>query len=344
MALEADRVGDTVGDLPTTTQRIQQFQSSRKVRAARPRLDTDAPMPKERFRAITGVYMFPRTDWVTCQLTIDGGNMCRTEHGKGWIMQRADGIEGFIGRDCARDHFGADHAFSKEVARARREMRTDELVARLKALLANEARRERLADGFQRQQQVRKHVRRIRDLLPNALKNRLHDMTKTGNRNVFAWFEYQERIEDNEGKERVVTKWERRQVGDVTSPSAIDITAIELLADRFRSALAALENADANPERTEGELRSWVQSIEDIESCEADVDEVAESLQAFLQPENLKLLCWTCRDSNDQVQVAQAALTLSRGSEVSETAARKALEGWRRSVSDANQGRRFRIE
>ncbi len=332
-------------DLPTSSpQRVQQFQSSRDARLAHPRLDTDAPMPKENFQAITGVCMFPATDWVTCQLTVDGGEMCRQEHGKGWIMQRTDEVEGFIGQDCAKKHFGKDHAFSKEAARARREVRTDELVARLKSLLADQARRERLQDGFERQQQLRRDVRRIRDLLPNSVKNRLHEMSKTGNRSVQVQFEYRELIEDKDGKEREVTKWERRQIGSVTSPSAIDIAAVDRLAERFRSARAALEYADPNAERTEKELRTWVQSIEDIEPCEADVDETAESLESFGQLENLKLLCWICRDSSQQIQVARAALTLSRGSEVSEGAARKPLEDWRRALSDANEGRRFKVE
>lgn len=342
--LEANRVSNTAADLPTTLQRIQQFQSSQEARAAHPRLDTDAPMPKESFRAITGVCMFPRTDWVTCQLTVAGGTLCRQEHGKGWIMQRADGVEGFIGHDCARDHFGADHLFRTEAARARREVRTDELVARLKLLLSDPAKRERLQDGFERQQQLRRDVRRIRDLLPHSVKNRLHDMTKTANRNVQVQFEYRELIEEKDGKEREVSKWERRVIGTVTNPSAIDITTVDLLGERFRSARAALEYADPSPERTEKELRAWVRSLEDIEQCEADVDDAAEALDVFAQAENLKLLCWTCRHQDEQIQVARAALTLARGAEVLEGAARKPLEDWRRTLSDANQGRRFRIQ
>jgi hypothetical protein len=339
-----DRVNNAAADLPTAPQRIQQFQSSQEAQAAHPRLDSEAPMPKESFRAITGVYMFPRTDWVLCQLTVAGGTVCRQEHGKGWIMQRADGVEGFIGHDCARDHFGADQLFRTEAARARREVRTDELVARLKTLLSDPTRRERLQDGFKRQQQLRRDVRRTRDLLPNSVKTRLHDMTRTSNRSVQVQFEYRQLIEDKDGKEREVSKWERRVIGAVINPSAIDLTAVELLGERFRSASAALEYADPSPERTEKELRTWVRNLEDVEQCEADVDEAAESLDAFAQPENLRLLCWTCRNPDEQIQVARAALTLARGTEVSDSAARKPLEDWRRTLSDANQGRRFRAE
>ena len=61
-------------------------------------------MQKTEFEDITSSYTYPRADWASCQLEIDG-KICKEPHGKGWIMMRRDGVEGYIGGDCADSHF-----------------------------------------------------------------------------------------------------------------------------------------------------------------------------------------------------------------------------------------------
>ena len=89
---------------PSTIQptRVQLFTTSAEALTAHPRINRSAPLALRAFRAITGTYMFVAADRVTCQLDITGeGGMCNEVHGRGWIMKRADGVECFIGGDCA---------------------------------------------------------------------------------------------------------------------------------------------------------------------------------------------------------------------------------------------------
>lgn len=100
-------------------------------------LDRDASIPLTEFAGLVARYVFQRAEWVLCQLD-EKGSVCRQEHGRGWIARRRDGKEGFIGRNCAHDHFGADANFSSEARRIDRELRVDDLVDRIRSRQSSE--------------------------------------------------------------------------------------------------------------------------------------------------------------------------------------------------------------
>ena len=298
-------------------------------------------MPKEAFADITGAYGYERAHFVTCQLEIDG-QICKQEHGRGWIMLRVDGVEGYIGKDCAHEHFKRDHAFSSAVARARREVRTDALVARLEALLADPLRRDRIVDGFGRQHSMLQEIRRIRDLLPFAVKESLERMTKSGGAAVRLEFEYREKAEDRNGNVIEVSRWRPETVGSINAPGAIGLRGIENIGEAFRAALTACDHARPSADVPYKTLLGWAESLEALDRCESDLDDLAEDLESFVLPMNLRMLCWLCHKESDQVEAAQAVLRLT-GSSGSESFARAARNEWRREIMAAYQDRPFRI-
>jgi hypothetical protein len=323
--------------------RVAHYTNRRDAELAHPALDLSAPMRKSDFADITDSYSYPEVDWVKCQLEIDGST-CHQDHGIGWFMIRKDGVEGYIGGDCAQVHFKTDKVFAGAVAKARRDIRTQNLVDRLGNLIQDrEVLRQRIVDGFERQQKLRKRVGNIRDLLPYAVMDRLHHMTKTGDRNLRVEFGYQEKDEDRDQKVIEVTRWRAEVVGTLAAPQALEVAAIEEIGERLRSALAACGQAEASPERSERELRGWAESIESVDRSQVDLDEAVSALAAFVELTNLRGLCWVCRKDEDQVKAARAVLRMTGSRDVSDSTARRARDTWRDEIAASRKGAKFRV-
>lgn len=326
-------------------ERVEYFRTPRDAELARPNLNRNVPLPKDvliKAPIITGIYSYEPADWVICQLEISG-NICRQEHGKGWIMRLPDGAEGYIGQHCAKEHFGAEHAFVKETARARKEVGRDALLARLRALLDDPVRRERIVDAFERQQALKTEISRIRDMLPFAVKDRLHSMTKTGNSSVSLDFEYLEKDEDHQGKVIEVRKWQIDGIGAVRAPNALDALRIDALGERLRAALTTFDYADPSIDRSDKELRVWAECLEELDRCEAEIDEFIEELGKFMQPQNLSLLCWLCRIEQEQIAVTRISLQLTTKKSVTDGTARSTFNEWGRELVTSRNAIRLRV-
>jgi exonuclease VII small subunit len=188
--------------------------------------------------------------------------------------------------------------------------------------------RQRIVDVFERQQLLRKRIGKIRDSLPYVVMDRLHHMTKSGDRNVRLEFRHVERDEDRQGKVVDVVRWRPDIVATVAAPHALEVSSIEEIGDKLRSALTACNNGEANLERTERELRHWAESIEAVDRCEAELEEVESALSVFIDPSNLRGLCWVCRKDADQTKAARAALRAA-GARDDAAGAGRALDAWR---------------
>jgi hypothetical protein len=327
--------------------RIQYFNSSAEALNTYPdSLDPSAPMPKDAYDPAVPLepYLFAVDDRVSCQLvTKQGGGMCNQVHGRGFIIARKDGMRGFIGRDCSLEHFGVDHAFAQAAARADKQLEVQQAADRLRTLLTDEQLRGRLHTAFKKQQTLSQRVRSARKGLPISLLSVLHDMAKTNRSNVVVEFERRELIEDKDGKEVEISKWEPTIVGVLSRPDALDLLAIDARAERFRQAIVTFDEAQATTDQLKKQLVAWARELDDIDVAARELKDAEDSLTAFLDVENLKRLCWLVHDSRDQLQIARYVLKKQRGTEVSEQAARRPLEDWERDLRAPHQGRRFRI-
>lgn len=289
-------------------------------------------------------YLFAVEDRVPCQLvTKQGGGMCNQVHGRGFIITRKDGKRGFIGRDCSLEHFGVDHAFVQAAATADKRVALQKAVDRLRCLLTDDSLRARLHDAFTRQQTLFQSVRSVRRELPNSLLDLLYNMAKANRNAVVVKFERRELIENKEGKNVEVSKWDPTTIGTLSRPEALNLLAVEALADRFRLATATLDRAEASTDQPKNQLVEWARALDDIDIAARDLRTAEDALEAFLDVENLKLLCWLMHDARDQLKIARYVLKRQRGNEVSEQAARRPLEEWEREVRAPYQGRRFRV-
>jgi hypothetical protein len=323
--------------------RIRHYSDRREAELAHPALNLSAPMPKSEFAFIGDSYGYAETDWVKCQLEIKGA-ICKQDHGTGWFMIRKDGVEGYIGGDCALLHFKKDKVFAGAVAKARRDIRTRDLVERLGNLIQDrDALHQRIVAVFERQRNLRQRIREIRDLLPYVVMDRLHRMTKAGDRNVRVEFGYLERDEDRNQKVIEVIRWRSEVVAMLAAPHAIEVAIVEEMGARLRSGLAACRQAQASPERSENELRGWAESIESMDRTQANLNEAVTALDAFVEPTNLRGLCWLCPKDEDQLKAARAALRIAGSRDVSDSTAQRARDTWRDQISASRKGAKFKV-
>ncbi|MDA8347703.1 MAG: hypothetical protein M0038_02665 [Pseudomonadota bacterium] len=319
------------------TGRAQQFRSRGEVET-RGSFDPSCGITLAEFGGLVGAYVFPESERVKCQL-VTNGSVCGQVHWHGWVARRKDGAEGYIGGDCAAQNFGADRTFTAERARVRRELRIDELVARLEGYLGDTALASRIEEAIGRHRALRSEIARIRDLWPKTIRRRLQDMAKTGNRRIVAEFQ---RIEvDEEGREH--GEWIPSTNAVIAGVDVFDGERLRDIGGRLKASREARNAAQASRDLPERILRQWADEIGDINRCEADLDELHASLDAFLRPENLRAVCWA--SSNEQAQETAAAVTLEliSGHAPTATQAHTARLQWASAIRAQNDGRQFRI-
>jgi hypothetical protein len=321
------------------SERAQDFRSPAEVETARPRLDRSCAIPLSEFSGLVGHYYFKREEWVECQIEPKPNSVCHQEHGDGWVARRKDGAEGFIGGDCAQKYFGADRTFATEASRVRRELRVEELIQGINARLNDPAFRQRAEAVVTRHRQVRDQVGSAREVWPQSLLQRLLDMVKTGRKTVDVEFRYVER--DKEGKES--STWQAVTIGSIVGAEGLDVLHIRRLAERLaditRTLAEAAPAARDLPERT---LREWRRTLEDLDQCEGEIDEVVKALGIFQEPENLRLLCWLVRKDANRRAVVRAIMERD-GTLATDERVQSTLKAWAADIRATNQGRDFRV-
>ncbi len=319
------------------TGRAQQFRSRREVET-RDSFDSRCGIDLAEFGSLIGAYVFPESEQVKCQL-VKNGSVCGQVHWHGWVARRKDGAEGYIGGDCAAKNFGADRTFTAERARVRRELRIDELVGRLAGYLADPALTSRIDEAIGRHRALRSEFARIRDLWPKAIRRRLQDMAKTGNRRIVAEFQ---RIEvDEKGQKR--WDWIPTTLAVIAGVEVFDGQRIRDVGSRLKTSREARNEAQAAHDLPERTLRLWADALGDLDRCEAELDELQASLEAFLRPDNLRAVCWASNNEQAQETAAAVVLELVSGHAPTATQAHAARLQWASAIRAENGGRQFRI-
>lgn len=273
-----------------------------------------------------------------CQIEPKPNSVGHQEHGDGWVARRKDGAEGFIGGDCAQKYFGADRTFATEASRVRRELRVEELIRGINARLNDPAFRQRAEAVVTRHHQVRDRVGSAREVWPHSLLQRLLDMVKTGRRTVDVEFRYVER--DKEGRES--STWQAVTLGSIVGAEGLDVLHMRRLAERLGNITRTLAEAAPARDLPERTLREWRRTLEDLDQCEGEIDEVVKALGTFQEPENLHLLCWLVRNDTDRRAVVRAIMERD-GAHATDGLVQATMKAWAADIRASNQGRDFRV-
>lgn len=314
------------------------FRSSREVESERSSLDRTCSVALSDFSSLVGPYEFHEDDKVFCQLE-QNGTVCRQEHWHGWVAKRKDGTEGYIGRNCAAKHFKGDKNFASERARVDREVRKTNLLERLSTGLSDTKLPLNLDRWQQKSREMNDRIKDIKSEFPDLVYKRLADAAKTGNSVVSVEIRYPEK--DDNGRE--YSRWQLTTVGRLMGLNGLDEKRLLPINRAIQAAKKALSKAKVSSEVTPRQLQNWVNCIEGAQGVDALLGEVQRDLDAFLQPENTKLLCWLVRSENVQRDLVRTVLTWKENQRPTSARVESTWREWRGAISSANGGRDFRI-
>jgi len=319
-----------------TTGRAEEFRSPRQVEKTRPQLDRTCSITREQFAGLVGKYVFRFSEWQLCQVH-EHGSECRRLHGSGWVVKRKDGKEGYMARGCA--HFADEANFLVEVNRIDRELRIDALVARLSGILSDPSLGTRLRRALRRQDDLLMSILESRQRWPNRLMSQLETMSKTGKRHVVIDVRS---LEYDEYQGRSAFHWRPMTVGILTGLESFDCLRVRQIGCRLNEALNALGAATASAEQPEITMQVWVEALEDLPRCEAELNAIATASKAFVRSENLKLLWLLVRRYADQMEVIRTALEAASGHVVSDLLVEQTRVAWDQEIRNAHGGGDFK--
>jgi len=289
---------------------------------------------KETYAGLIGPYDVPEAERVPCQLQRKH-KRCNQSHGIGWLARTTDQREACIGGDCAARYFGAKSEFSKDRARANREVETDALLQRIHAAYSN-------TETPLFIDQVLANLRRLYDSvtsliggLPADAVRRIRDMAKVGRSDVMIEVRYEERTE-NPQKPKIV--WQPRSIGAVRGLNALNLKDLRTLMEGARSVKEVWADRNVLRETSLRALRARATVLESLPSISAKLVDAGETWSAFSERANLDRCAFLASHESDQRQVFWAARGTASSRHVADVAWRTA----RAQISTEHGNRQFR--
>ena len=330
------------------TDRAQRFTSRSEAERARPRLSPDNSVPLEQFADLVGDYKFPnKREWVRCQLVDDKGE-CKQLHGWGWIAQLESGAEGYIGHECAEDHFEADPRFAGRFAASRarvtREITTDLLVARLRKLLDDPTIGQALNTAIRRRGRLHDRVMDVRNALPPQLLRKLTERAKRDNTAVMVRIVYVEiEVDEKTAKRREIHKPQALPWGNLAGLGGLDHRPLSRIGGKLADADAALMKAVASTDQPVRTMQKWATSLEYVDRADAELDQRHVLIDNFCRPENLKLL-WLLLDKRfEQLAAIRSVLGIMSRKHITDDEAASMRAAWSEEIRAAHGGREFQV-
>ncbi len=272
--------------------------------------------------------------------------MCRHTHGWGYVARRRDGMVGYIGNVCARNHghINAEFAekFRLEAKRIERENRIANSVARIVAHKQTPGLTETIQADLARQRALASKISSTRLALPPKVHLALVDMVKRGNRNIRALTRHTEIEVDENGRKRERVRLEPFILGVVDAPDALDLDGIRSVGVVLMQAAVALEDSVADATLGEEILKGWQESLDAYPLARTALDTSERAYELFMQNENLKLLPWIVDHGNDRDRIA--AFILERQQLPHQPShAQAAMGRWRTAIMEREGGRPFQL-
>jgi O6-methylguanine-DNA--protein-cysteine methyltransferase len=146
---------------------------------------------------------------------------------------------------------------------------------------------------------------------------------------------------DEKGREQYT--YSPSDLGAVAGIDCMDLAHMRDIGNRLREARTAAEDAKPSNQQSERTLRTWADSLDQLDRCEAELEDAFTELKAFTKPENLKLLCWLVRRNDEQDAIIQAVLEHVTGKRVTRSDVEATKRKWSAEIRTANGNRDFRV-
>jgi hypothetical protein len=324
--------------------RARRYRSRREAEREHPLLHQDNLVPLENFADLLGDYEFPKLEYVRCQL-IDAGGKCHKLHGWGWIAQLKNESEGYIGHDCAEEHFGGDPrfaaVFTAAAERVDKEITIGLLEAALRPLIDDPSMPDRLNDVKRRWRQLYDRAANLPGQLTEPLRKELSARRKQASLDVVInVIQVETEIDENKRERKIVTRHPTRW-GVLSGLQALDIRPLGKIGLRLDDAGAAIRQAVISGDQSKDTLSKWLADLQYIERADQALKQHEANLLAFCRPDNLKLLWLLFSGRFEQLSAIRVALEIISRKRVMDDEVATTREAWAQEIKAANGGSEF---
>ena len=264
------------------------------------------PLTLESYHSLIGYYTF--RERVHCCVEKANGQLCKHEHGNGWLVRKTDGSLTLMGRDCANDKFGADSTVFKDIHHAENALRREARLSKIAAHLGHRAEREaKLRVLSSELDKLFSRMASFLDEVGIKTAKRLLDMARRRNGDVFVTG-----VKIRESTEHGQTTQERSTSNHrIGSLNGLDVlskdtyTPIHIAIANIRSAYIAAGELGEKPSKG---------VIDDLAGKLDRYDHVVRQVDVLLQLENqfmknqMLLLCFLVDDRAERPKCARLAM------------------------------------
>lgn len=284
---------------------VRCFESADEIRELKGYCE-DNPLTKQTYRRLIGYYNL--NEKLHCCLEKANGNLCRHEHGKGWVVEKQDGTFTLLGKDCANDKFGADPRLIKDIQHA---MNTIKRQARLEKILIH---LEKRAERTQALNELRANLdglySRAQAFLVEAgpqTSRRLLDMHRSRSPDVVVTMvKYREYVEHGQTKqERSIFQHRLGALSGLAILARESYTPIYIAIGNILAAFIAAASLSDRPKK--GEIDALVGRLDDFDRVTAQGRALLWNETQFLENKQ-ELLCFLVDDRAERYKCARTAM------------------------------------
>ena len=304
--------------------------------------DPECEITVENFASLVGeVHLVEDEQEIQCQVKQpDKRKRCEEGHKNGWLGRRKDGKEALIGRNCGIKYFHGHSEFNADRRRITRELNIDRYIERLQATRGNPSYADELTRTIGRLKFVREEILHLQEILPKSIVWRIQEMVKLKNPTFGVRFRYED--EDDEGN--LVPEWVPVTIGTIAGIAVWDQSQMALMFRGLYEIRDAHKEAQVSGDAGERKLRNWADKLDELSRHTTSVTDLESALDAFLEPSNLKNLCFLVPNQNDATKAARFSLERETGHTVTTEAAKKLFRELSTALQVRGGGRPFRID
>jgi len=281
------------------------FESINEVRALDDFRENN-PLSQQTYQCLVGYYKF--REKVYCCVEKANGQLCKHEHGKGWVAKKTDGTLTIMGNDCANDKFGADSKIFQDINHAENALRRQTRLAKILVHLEHRIERENTLKTLKQSlDDLRARVGALfEDIGPKTTK-RLLDMARGRNADVFVLgVKYRIEVEDGHiKKERSTVSHRLGTLKGLDALSKEACTPIYVAIANVREAFEAAASLGERPNK--GVVNALAGRLDQY-------DQIVRQVEALLKQEiqfndnAMWLLCFLVDDRTERSHCARKAM------------------------------------
>lgn len=284
---------------------IRCFESAEEIRDLNGFRDGN-PLNKQSYRRLVGYYNLPEK--LFCCMEKANGNLCKHEHGKGWVVEKTDGSHTLLGKDCANDKFDADPRLIKDIQLARNAIRRRTRLEKIYAHLEKRTERTRAIEELQAGlDSLYSRAQTFMSEIGQQTSRRLLDMHRSGSTGVSVTaVKFREYVED--GRTRQERSTFSQRLGVFTGLAILTRDSYTPIQVSISNIIMAFDAAVKLPDRPKkGEVEALVSRLDSF-------DHVMMQGRALLAEEskffnsNMELLCYLVDDRSERYKNARFAM------------------------------------